>query len=99
MSLRRRPRLHHRGLPRIGELALCILAAERHQPSLVLAFALILWLQAGDRATRFQDAVLLVSYWIPAFVAVVVIDWLIRTRARPSTRPKSRLTASTPLLR
>ena len=34
MSLRRRPRLHHRCLPRIGELALRILAAERHQPSL-----------------------------------------------------------------
>ena len=102
MSLRRRPRLHHRGLPRIGELALCILAAERHQPSLVLAFALILWLQAGDRATRFQDALLPVSYWIPAFVAVVVIDWLIRTRGRttinPAEEPTDRLDALAALI-
>src|SRR5258707_10874094 len=29
----------------------------------VLAFALILWIPSVDRPTRFQDAVLLVSYW------------------------------------
>jgi nucleobase:cation symporter-1, NCS1 family len=53
----------------------------------VLAFILILWLHAADTATRFQDVVLLVSYWIPAFVAVVVIDWLIRTRRRATINP------------
>jgi NCS1 family nucleobase:cation symporter-1 len=52
----------------------------------VLAFALILWLHAADRATRFQD-LLLVSYWIPAFVAVVVIDWLLRARGRATINP------------
>jgi nucleobase:cation symporter-1, NCS1 family len=52
-----------------------------------LAFALILWLHAGDRATRFQDVLLLVSYWIPAFVAVVVVDWLLRTRGRATINP------------
>ena len=36
---------------------------------------------------RFQDAVLLVSYWIPAFVAVIVVDWLIRTRGRTTINP------------
>ena len=30
---------------------------------------------------------LLVSYWIPAFVAVVVIDWLIRSRGRATVNP------------
>jgi NCS1 family nucleobase:cation symporter-1 len=53
----------------------------------VLAFALILWLHAADTATRFTDVLLLVSYWIPAFVAVVVIDWLIRTRGRDTINP------------
>ena len=53
----------------------------------VLAFALILWLHAADRATRFQDVLLLVSYWIPAFVAVVVIDWLFRARGRATINP------------
>ena len=53
----------------------------------VLAFALILWLHAADTATRFQDAVLLVSYWIPAFFAVIVVDWLIRTRGRTTINP------------
>jgi NCS1 family nucleobase:cation symporter-1 len=53
----------------------------------VLAFALILWLHEADRATRFQGVVLLVSYWIPAFVAVVVIDWSFRTRGRATIDP------------
>ena len=53
----------------------------------VLAFALILWLHAADRASRFQDVLLLVSYWIPALVAVIVIDWLIRTRGRTTINP------------
>jgi NCS1 family nucleobase:cation symporter-1 len=30
---------------------------------------------------------LLVNYWIPAFVAVVVIDWLIRIRERRTINP------------
>jgi nucleobase:cation symporter-1, NCS1 family len=46
-----------------------------------------LWLHAADTATRFQDVLLLVSYWIPAFVAVVVIDWLLRIGGRPSINP------------
>jgi nucleobase:cation symporter-1, NCS1 family len=52
-----------------------------------LAFALILWLHAADTATRFQDVLLLVSYWIPAFVAVVVIDWLLRIGDRAAINP------------
>ncbi len=40
-----------------------------------------------DTASRFQNVLLLVSYWIPAFVAVVVIDWLIRTRGRTTINP------------
>ena len=53
----------------------------------VLAFALILWLHAADTATRFQDVLLMVSYWIPAFVAVVVIDWLLRIGGRATINP------------
>lgn len=53
----------------------------------VLAFVLILWLHAADTATRFTDVLLLVSYWIPAFVAVVVIDWVRRIRGRTSINP------------
>ncbi len=39
------------------------------------------------RATRFQDVSLLLGYWIPAFVAVVVIDWLLRVRGRATINP------------
>jgi nucleobase:cation symporter-1, NCS1 family len=53
----------------------------------VLAFALIIWLHAADTATRFQDVLLLVSYWVPAFAAVVTIDWLIRVRGRHTVNP------------
>lgn len=52
-----------------------------------LAFVLILWLHAADTATRFTDVLLLVSYWIPAFVAVVVIDWRIRASGRRTVNP------------
>jgi nucleobase:cation symporter-1, NCS1 family len=48
----------------------------------VLAFALIMWLHSGDMSMRFQNVLLLVSYWIPGFVAVIVVDWAIRVRGR-----------------
>ncbi|KMO79102.1 purine-cytosine permease family protein [Mycolicibacterium obuense] len=53
----------------------------------VLAFALILWLHAADTAQRFTDVLLLVSYWIPAFVVVLVIDWRIRMAGRDTVDP------------
>jgi NCS1 family nucleobase:cation symporter-1 len=52
-----------------------------------LAFLLILWLHADDTAARFESVLLLVGYWIPAFVAVIVIDWTLRTRGRHSLNP------------
>ena len=75
-----------------GSLALQTIGVRVRRPLsavivTVLAFALILWLHAADTATRFTDVLLLVSYWIPAFVAVVVIDWLIRTRGRDTVNP------------
>ncbi len=75
-----------------GSLALQNIGVRLRRPlsavvGTVLAFALILWLDAANTATRFQNAVLLVSYWIPAFVAVIVIDWLIRTRGRTTINP------------
>ena len=75
-----------------GSLALQTIGVRVRRPvSAVIvtvpAFALILWLHAADTATRFQDVLLLVSYWIPAFVAIVVIDWLLRIRGRASINP------------
>jgi NCS1 family nucleobase:cation symporter-1 len=59
-----------------GSLALQTIGVRVRRPIsavivTVLAFALILWLHAAGTA-GFQDVLLLVSYWIPAFVAVVV---------------------------
>jgi NCS1 family nucleobase:cation symporter-1 len=90
-----------------GSLALQTIGVRLRRPVsalvvTVLAFALILWLHAADRASRFQDVLLLVSYWIPAFVAVIVIDWLITTRGRttinPAEEPTDRLDAVAALI-
>lgn len=75
-----------------GSLALQTIGVRLRRPvsALVvttLAFALILWLHAGDTAARFQTVLLFIGYWIPAFVAVVVIDWLLRTRGRATVNP------------
>lgn len=68
-----------------GSLALQTLGVRVRRPVsavlvTVLAFFLILWLDSADTSTRFLDVLLLIGYWIPAFVAVIVIDWLLRTR-------------------
>ncbi|AFM17749.1 purine-cytosine permease-like transporter [Mycolicibacterium chubuense NBB4] len=75
-----------------GSLALQTIGVRVRRPVsaiivTTLAFALILWLHAADTASRFTDVLLLVSYWIPAFVAVVVIDWRIRAAGRRTVNP------------
>lgn len=81
-----------------GSLALQTLGVRMRRPLssvvvTVLAFGLILWLHAADTATRFQNVLLMVSYWIPAFVAVVVVDWRIRSRGRATVDPDREVTA------
>src|SRR6476660_9672630 len=71
----------------LGGLALLIIALVSAVIVTLLAFPLILWLHAADTASRFQNVLLLVSYWIPAFVSVVVIDWLLRIRGRATINP------------
>ncbi len=75
-----------------GSLALQTIGVRVRRPvSAVIvtavAFGLILWLNAADTSTRFLDVLLLVSYWVPAFVAIVVIDWALRIRGRASLNP------------
>jgi NCS1 family nucleobase:cation symporter-1 len=82
-----------------GSLALQTIGVKVRRPVsavivTALAFALILWLNAADTATRFLDLLLLVSYWVPAFVAIVVIDWALRIRGRASLNPAEEPTDS-----
>ncbi|OKH72616.1 cytosine permease [Mycobacterium sp. SWH-M3] len=75
-----------------GSLALQTIGVRVRRPVsavivTVLAFALILWLHAADTASRFTDVLLLVSYWIPAFAAVVIIDWALRIGGRATLDP------------
>jgi NCS1 family nucleobase:cation symporter-1 len=53
----------------------------------VIAFFLILWMHGGDTATRFENVLLFVGYWIPAFFAIVAIDWYYRARGRATVNP------------
>jgi NCS1 family nucleobase:cation symporter-1 len=81
-----------------GSLALQTIGARVRRPVsaiivTALAFFLILWLHAADTASRFTDVLLLVSYWIPAFVAVVSVDWAIRIRGRATLDPAAEETS------
>jgi NCS1 family nucleobase:cation symporter-1 len=75
-----------------GSLALQTIGVRVRRPLsavivTVLAFGMILWLNAADTATRFENVLLLVSYWIPAFVAIVVTDWVLRLGGRATIDP------------
>jgi nucleobase:cation symporter-1, NCS1 family len=75
-----------------GSLALQTVGVRMRRPAAAvlvaaLSFGLVLWLDAAHTVTRFQDALLLVSYWIPAFVAIVAVDWRIRMRGRVTINP------------
>src|ERR1700754_1864216 len=75
-----------------GSLALQTIGVRVRRPVsavivAALAYPLILWLNGADTATRFQDVLLLVSYWVPAFVSIVVVDWLLRVRGRTTINP------------
>jgi NCS1 family nucleobase:cation symporter-1 len=41
----------------------------------VLAFAAILWMNAGNTSGKFENILLFIGYWIAPFCAIVMIDW------------------------
>ncbi|MTD59568.1 cytosine permease [Amycolatopsis sp. RM579] len=68
-----------------GSLALQTVGVRLRRPVsavvvTLIAFGLILWMHSGDLSSKFEDVLLLIGYWIPPFVGVVVIDWWLRTR-------------------
>ncbi|NIH83041.1 purine-cytosine permease family protein [Amycolatopsis viridis] len=68
-----------------GSLALQTIGVRLRRPVsavvvTVIAFALIMWMHGGDLASKFEDVLLVIGYWIPPFVGVVVLDWWSRTR-------------------
>ncbi|WP_327277572.1 cytosine permease [Streptomyces sp. NBC_01224] len=70
-----------------GSLALQTVGVRLPRPAAaalaaVLGFPLVLWMHAADTTARFQNVLLFVGYWIPGFVAIIVVDWLARARAR-----------------
>ena len=58
-----------------------------------IAFGLIMWLHAGDLTERFQGVLLFISYWVPAFVAIVAIDWHLRSAGREVIDPAAEITS------
>ena len=61
----------------------------------VIAFFLILWIHGGDTSSRFENVLLFVGYWIPAFFAIVTIDWFYRARGRRTINPARESTLRT----
>lgn len=83
-----------------GSLALQTVGVKVRRPAsaaavAVIAFAVIMWLHAGDLTARFQGVLLFVSYWIPAFVAIVTIDWRRRSAGRELIDPADESTPRT----
>ncbi|MEU6221766.1 cytosine permease [Streptomyces sp. NPDC047022] len=82
-----------------GSLALQTVGVRLPRPAAAalaaaLGFPLVLWMHAADTTARFQNVLLFVGYWIPGFVAIVVVDWLVRRGAvtdlaAATSRPRS----------
>ncbi len=82
-----------------GSLALQTVGVRVPRPAAaalaaLLGFPLVLWMHAADTTARFQNVLLFVGYWIPGFVAIVVVDWLVRRGAvtdlvAETARPRS----------
>ncbi|MHB9755776.1 purine-cytosine permease family protein [Streptomyces sp. BYX5S] len=73
-----------------GSLALQTIGVRIPRPAAaalaaVLGFPLVLWMHAADTTARFQNVLLFVGYWIPGFVAIVLVDWYARARSRART--------------
>ena len=47
-----------------------------------IAFGLTLWLDTGSLSTKFTNLLLFITYWIPPFAAVQIVDWW-RNRGAP----------------
>jgi NCS1 family nucleobase:cation symporter-1 len=63
-----------------GSLAFQAMGARVKRPVIaaavaVLAFAAILWMNAGDTSGKFENLLLFIGYWIAPFCAIVMIDW------------------------
>jgi nucleobase:cation symporter-1, NCS1 family len=73
-----------------GSLAFQALGARVRRPIVagvvaVLAFAAILYMNAGNTSGKFENLLLFTSYWIAPFCAIVMIDWHFnRQRYTPS---------------
>ncbi|WP_405970489.1 cytosine permease [Streptomyces sp. NBC_00988] len=70
-----------------GSLALQTVGVRVARPAAaalaaLLGLPLVLWMHAADTTARFQNVLLFVGYWIPGFVAIVVVDWAVRARER-----------------
>jgi nucleobase:cation symporter-1, NCS1 family len=73
-----------------GSLAFQALGARVRRPIIaaagaILAFAPILYMNAGNTSGKFENLLLFTSYWIAPFCAIVMIDWHYnRARYSPS---------------
>jgi NCS1 family nucleobase:cation symporter-1 len=63
-----------------GSLALQATGLKVKRPMIAvavtaIAFVLTLWLNTGSLASKFENLLLFITYWIPPFAAVQMVDW------------------------
>ncbi len=44
--------------------------------SAFVAFGVALWLHSGDVSSKFQDVLLLITYWVTPWAAIVAVNWI-----------------------
>lgn len=63
--------------------------------SALVAFGVAMWLHSGDVSTKFEDVLLLITYWVTPWAAIVIVDWL--SHGRRMTRDSLSKLLSAPL--
>jgi nucleobase:cation symporter-1, NCS1 family len=63
-----------------GSLALQAAGFRIRRPAVaiivtVVAFFLTLWLNTGSLAGKFENVLLFITYWVPPFAAIQMVDW------------------------
>src|SRR5260370_36053373 len=62
----------------------------------VVAFAAILWMQAGDTPSRFQNVLLFIGYWLPPFFPILIVRWHHHPNQYHPSLPRNRLNLRSP---
>jgi nucleobase:cation symporter-1, NCS1 family len=58
---------------------------------MILAFSAVLWMNAANTSTRFENILLFADYWLAPFCAIVMLDWYYNKKKYTPSHLKSAL--------